>query len=185
MIFTQTLLLTCQRYVQVSMGYSHCLALGVDGTAYSWGNNGHGQLGTGDSKVLPIRLHDDLNTAFCILDFIDCRRANVYGLFLRYFDRRRPVTSVARGRLRLQVLGVCVIRLRLTPTASYPGWFTCKENARFAQPSVTDVLVFLLQCITVPPAFRKVHLQTRTELLPLETHIGAAIGNRLVALGPA
>ncbi|MDT7508520.1 chromosome condensation regulator RCC1, partial [Bifidobacterium sp. H1HS16N] len=32
-------------YVQVSAGSTHSLALGSDGNAYAWGNNGYGQLG--------------------------------------------------------------------------------------------------------------------------------------------
>jgi len=39
-----------RRLIQVEMGYSHVVALGEDGTVFTWGNNAHGQLGTGDSK---------------------------------------------------------------------------------------------------------------------------------------
>eukprot|EP00929_Paragymnodinium_shiwhaense_P001429 TRINITY_DN101669_c0_g1_i1.p1 TRINITY_DN101669_c0_g1~~TRINITY_DN101669_c0_g1_i1.p1 ORF type:complete len:1071 (-),score=245.34 TRINITY_DN101669_c0_g1_i1:172-3384(-) len=35
----------------VSAGWAHSLAVGVDGRAYSWGLNSHGQLGLGDTKV--------------------------------------------------------------------------------------------------------------------------------------
>lgn len=37
--------------VQVSAGYSHTLALGSDGHAYSWGNNHYGELGNGKSAL--------------------------------------------------------------------------------------------------------------------------------------
>ncbi|RBP98736.1 RCC1 domain-containing protein, partial [Bifidobacterium xylocopae] len=37
------------RFTQVSAGYYYSLAIGDDGHAYSWGYNGHGQLGNGSS----------------------------------------------------------------------------------------------------------------------------------------
>lgn len=48
-------------FTQISMGYQHSVALGSDGNAYAWGNNGNGELGIGNSwgnkttptKVLP------------------------------------------------------------------------------------------------------------------------------------
>ena len=45
-------------YVQVSAGYDHSLALGSDGNAYAWGDNGYGQLGdgTGGSQKTPVRV---------------------------------------------------------------------------------------------------------------------------------
>ena len=45
-------------YIQVSAGYGFSLALGSDGNAYAWGNNGSGQLGNGsnDSSKTPIRV---------------------------------------------------------------------------------------------------------------------------------
>ena len=50
-------------YVQVSAGGSHSLALGSDGYAYAWGNNGAGQLGnnttSGDNaNPVPVRVRD-------------------------------------------------------------------------------------------------------------------------------
>ena len=50
-------------YVQVSAGGSHSLALGSDGYAYAWGNNGVGQLGnnttSGDNaNSVPVRVRD-------------------------------------------------------------------------------------------------------------------------------
>nr|WP_232346803.1 InlB B-repeat-containing protein [Bifidobacterium polysaccharolyticum] len=50
-------------YVQVSAGGSHSLALGSDGYAYAWGNNGAGQLGnnttSGDNaNSAPVRVRD-------------------------------------------------------------------------------------------------------------------------------
>ena len=45
-------------YVQVSAGYSHSLALGSDGNAYAWGDNGNGRLGDGTTaqKTTPVRV---------------------------------------------------------------------------------------------------------------------------------
>nr|WP_232342013.1 MULTISPECIES: RCC1 domain-containing protein [Bifidobacterium] len=45
-------------YLQVSAGYLHSLALGSDGNAYAWGNNGSGQLGDGTSttRYAPVRV---------------------------------------------------------------------------------------------------------------------------------
>ena len=47
-------------YVQVSAGGFHSLALGSDGNAYAWGNNGYGQLGdnTSYSSTVPVRVRD-------------------------------------------------------------------------------------------------------------------------------
>ncbi|MCT6811268.1 MAG: InlB B-repeat-containing protein, partial [Bifidobacterium sp.] len=44
-------------YLQVSAGASHSLAVGSDGNAYAWGNNGYGQLGDGTttSRYAPVR----------------------------------------------------------------------------------------------------------------------------------
>ena len=46
------------RFAQVSTGKNHSLAVGSDGNAYAWGNNGSGQLGNGsnDSSKTPIRV---------------------------------------------------------------------------------------------------------------------------------
>ncbi|WP_158336163.1 RCC1 domain-containing protein [Bifidobacterium actinocoloniiforme] len=46
-------------YMQVSAGYTHSLAIGTDGNAYSWGDNQHGQLGDGTTanRNLPVRVH--------------------------------------------------------------------------------------------------------------------------------
>ena len=47
-------------YVQVSAGYDYSLAVGSDGYAYAWGNNGNGKLGNNtdyDSSV-PVRVRD-------------------------------------------------------------------------------------------------------------------------------
>ena len=52
-------------YVQVSAGETHSLALGSDGNAYAWGNNGSGQLGDGTttSRHAPVRVKTpDRNT---------------------------------------------------------------------------------------------------------------------------
>ena len=40
------------KFIKVSAGQSHVLALDEDGKVYSWGNNGYGQLGTGDYNQL-------------------------------------------------------------------------------------------------------------------------------------
>ena len=51
-------------YLQVSAGYLHSLAVGSDGYAYAWGNNGNGQLGNntasgyGDTNPAPVRVRD-------------------------------------------------------------------------------------------------------------------------------
>ncbi len=50
-------------YVQVSAGGSHSLALGSDGYAYAWGNNGVGQLGNNttssdNANSVPVRVRD-------------------------------------------------------------------------------------------------------------------------------
>lgn len=42
------------KFTKVSAGQSHVLALDEDGKVYSWGNNGYGQLGTGDYDQLNI-----------------------------------------------------------------------------------------------------------------------------------
>lgn len=36
--------------LQVAIGYSHMLALSVEGRVFSWGHNFYGQLGVGDHK---------------------------------------------------------------------------------------------------------------------------------------
>jgi hypothetical protein len=41
------------RVRSVVAGCGHSLALGWDGRVYSWGENGHGQLGHGDRRVRP------------------------------------------------------------------------------------------------------------------------------------
>lgn len=43
-------------YVQVSAGGRHSIALGSDGYAYAWGNNGNGRLGDGttNGKLVPV-----------------------------------------------------------------------------------------------------------------------------------
>ncbi|MBI0136229.1 MULTISPECIES: InlB B-repeat-containing protein [Bifidobacterium] len=45
-------------YLQVSAGYQHSLALGSDGNAWAWGNNGDGRLGDGtsSSRYTPVRV---------------------------------------------------------------------------------------------------------------------------------
>ena len=44
-------------YVQVSAGANHSLALGSDGNAYAWGDNGNGQLGNNTtSRNTPVRI---------------------------------------------------------------------------------------------------------------------------------
>ncbi|MDT7510936.1 InlB B-repeat-containing protein [Bifidobacterium sp. H6bp9] len=44
-------------YVQVSAGANHSLALGSDGNAYAWGDNGNGQLGSNTtSRNTPVRI---------------------------------------------------------------------------------------------------------------------------------
>ncbi|PKV10010.1 RCC1 domain-containing protein [Bifidobacterium asteroides] len=50
-------------YLQVSAGYLHSLAVGSDGYAYAWGNNGYGQLGNNSSgnyanSSVPVRVRD-------------------------------------------------------------------------------------------------------------------------------
>ena len=52
-------------YVQVSAGRYHSLAVGSDGYAYAWGNNGNGQLGntTTDSSSVPVRVRDPASPA--------------------------------------------------------------------------------------------------------------------------
>ena len=50
-------------YVQVSAGYDYSLAVGSDGYAYAWGDNGNGKLGNNtdyDSSV-PVRVRDPTN----------------------------------------------------------------------------------------------------------------------------
>ncbi|WP_052323245.1 InlB B-repeat-containing protein [Bifidobacterium sp. 7101] len=54
-------------YLQVSAGYRHSLALGSDGNAYAWGDNGDGQLGDGTVSFVgrntPVRVKTpDRNT---------------------------------------------------------------------------------------------------------------------------
>lgn len=47
------------RFTQISMGYQHSVALGSDGNAYAWGNNGNGELGIGNSwgnKTAPVKV---------------------------------------------------------------------------------------------------------------------------------
>ncbi|KAK3242768.1 hypothetical protein CYMTET_47552 [Cymbomonas tetramitiformis] len=39
-----------KKIIMMSMGYSHMMVLTDDGVVYTWGNNAHGQLGTGDGK---------------------------------------------------------------------------------------------------------------------------------------
>ena len=39
------------RFVQISAGYSHSLAIGSDGNLYSWGDNSKGQLGRSASST--------------------------------------------------------------------------------------------------------------------------------------
>ena len=45
-------------YLQVSAGSSHSLAVGSDGNAYAWGDNGNGRLGdgTGSERHAPVRV---------------------------------------------------------------------------------------------------------------------------------
>ena len=45
-------------YLQVSAGYWHSLAVGSDGNAYAWGNNGNGRLGDGTytERYAPVRV---------------------------------------------------------------------------------------------------------------------------------
>ena len=47
-------------FVQVSAGYAHSLALGSNGSAYAWGNNGNGLLGDNTTKgsIVPVRVRD-------------------------------------------------------------------------------------------------------------------------------
>ncbi|MBI0142603.1 InlB B-repeat-containing protein [Bifidobacterium sp. W8106] len=47
-------------YLQVSAGATHSLALGSDGNAWAWGNNGNGQLGNNSysSSYVPVRVRD-------------------------------------------------------------------------------------------------------------------------------
>ena len=40
------------KFIQISAGGDHSLALGTDGNLYSWGYNGHGQLGNGTDYAL-------------------------------------------------------------------------------------------------------------------------------------
>lgn len=47
------------RFTQISMGYQHSVALGSDGNAYAWGNNGNGELGIGynwGNKTTPVKV---------------------------------------------------------------------------------------------------------------------------------
>ncbi|RBP98745.1 RCC1 domain-containing protein, partial [Bifidobacterium xylocopae] len=49
------------RFVQVSAGWDHSLAIGDDGHAYSWGDNGYGELGSSDTglaRSVPERVTD-------------------------------------------------------------------------------------------------------------------------------
>ena len=50
-------------YLQVSAGWRHSLALGSDGNAYAWGNNGYGQLGnnSSSSSTVPTHVRDPAN----------------------------------------------------------------------------------------------------------------------------
>ncbi|WP_332460451.1 InlB B-repeat-containing protein [Bifidobacterium sp. W8120] len=47
-------------YLQVSAGWQHSLALGSDGNAWAWGDNGNGQLGNNSysSSYVPVRVRD-------------------------------------------------------------------------------------------------------------------------------
>lgn len=38
-------------YIQVSVGFSHIVAVNNEHVVYSWGENSHGQLGHGDTKA--------------------------------------------------------------------------------------------------------------------------------------
>ena len=51
-------------YVQVSAGSRHSLALGSDGNAYAWGDNGDGQLGDGTdtSRTTPVKVGKPTDT---------------------------------------------------------------------------------------------------------------------------
>ena len=41
---------TCYLCIQVSVGFSHIVAVNNEHMVYSWGENSHGQLGHGDTK---------------------------------------------------------------------------------------------------------------------------------------
>mmetsp|Transcript_19951 Transcript_19951/g.43520 ORF Transcript_19951/g.43520 Transcript_19951/m.43520 type:complete len:1003 (+) Transcript_19951:104-3112(+) len=69
----------------VSAGWAHSVAVGIDGRAYSWGLNSHGQLGLGDTvtRLAPHLLHSLVETcqvesahaarAMTIFRAVDCR----------------------------------------------------------------------------------------------------------------
>ena len=42
---------TAKRITQISVGFRHCLALGLDGSVYAWGYGRYGKLGNGDATA--------------------------------------------------------------------------------------------------------------------------------------
>lgn len=57
-------------FTQISAGNSHTVALGSDGSAWAWGNNGNGQLGDGTntSSSLPVRVAAPPGVTFTQID---------------------------------------------------------------------------------------------------------------------
>ena len=47
---TQVIIIVMYLMVQVSVGFSHIVAVNNEHVVYSWGENSHGQLGHGDTK---------------------------------------------------------------------------------------------------------------------------------------
>ncbi|SET07485.1 hypothetical protein [Paenibacillus sp. NFR01] len=54
------------RFVQVSAGEGHALAVGADGTLWAWGDNSTGELGDGTyvTRTVPVQVGKDSNWAF-------------------------------------------------------------------------------------------------------------------------